>query len=140
MKIYLASRYSRKAEMLQNREELQALGFEVVSSWLDEEHTCFEDASDRDRASFGNRDIEDVRRCDVLVCFTPGGRNGGLFCELGAALVLSKPCIIVGPKSNVFCYHDIAQQSEVWTSSWINQLLMIRSLKNFPYEFLAKLS
>lgn len=95
MKIYLAARYGRRDEVREIRDELLALGHEVVSRWLD---------TDSD-----NNDMEDLLSADCLISFaeepsSPHGR-GGRHVEFGAALQAGKRLLVVGYRENVFHHH-----------------------------------
>ena len=133
MKIYLASRYSRREELCLYRDELQAIGHEVTSRWLNGAHQIapdgmplteererqFEDMSDPRgnelRQAFLREDMADVAAADLLIAFTetpraPGGGRGGRHVELGLALAWQKQIIIVGPRENLFCWHPAIEQ------------------------------
>lgn len=109
MKIYLASRYSRLAEMQACREDLRAAGLVVTSRWVNGDHQ----ASDNElgggghlAARFAHEDMEDLAAADVVVSFTEPARTGptrgGRHVEFGAALALGKRVIVVGHRENVF--------------------------------------
>ena len=129
MKIYLASRYSRREELCVYRAALQAIGHEVTSRWLNGAHQIapdgsplnaerekqFEDMSDRSGAELRQaclqEDMADVEAADLLIAFTEqpradGGSRGGRHVELGLALALGKQIIVVGPRENLFCWHE----------------------------------
>lgn len=138
LRIYLASRYSRRLELCGYREQLRAVGLEVQARWLDGSHQISDDgkplgddgeflveshddaAGSRAaalRSRFALDDFEDVSRCDLLVAFTEeprgaaGGRSrGGRHVELGIALGLGKPVLVVGPRENIFCWLEVVQQ------------------------------
>lgn len=125
MKIYLASRYSRREELCQYRKVLQALGHEVTSRWLDGAHQISDSGTpigddgealvegDGDspecaamRARFAREDVEDVRKSDCVISFTEPPRSnsnrGGRHVEFGLAYALGKRLIVVGYRENVF--------------------------------------
>lgn len=112
MKVYLAARYSRNAEMRQVRDRLVELGYEVTSRWIDQHGGELEESltqeqlnSDPDGSSrFANIDVDDLESADIVVSFTGdgGGGKGGRHVEFGMALCRAKWCIIVGPRENVF--------------------------------------
>jgi hypothetical protein len=109
MKVYLASRFGRQAEMRALRSLLYEAGFGVVSRWLDEEWSTArgEPVTDDHRLKWSGYDFEDVASCDVMLNFTepPGGcGSGGRHVEMGLALAWGKRCIVVGHRENVFHY------------------------------------
>lgn len=131
-RVYLAARYSRRAELATYAEELRASGHEVVSRWLDGSHEA--DELERDYASagytidalgFATEDVEDVLCADLVVSFTEphgeGGGRGGRHVEFGLALgrrVFDRDpptLVLIGPRENVF--HALADDVfEDWPS------------------------
>ena len=112
MKIYLAARYGRSAEMRGVRDALEASGHEVVSGWIDAPAAT----SPRERADLAVSALEEIRFCDVLISFTGGSdsERGGRHAEFGAALVLGKRLVVAGPREHVF--HDLPQVE--WYLDW----------------------
>lgn len=132
MRIYLASRYSRRLEMVGYRDRLQAAGFSVTSRWLNGEHQIGHDgapigesgealveggAASKDaatlRESFAREDVQDVLSADCVISFTEPPREqstnrGGRHVEYGIALGLdtvgfkSYRLIVVGFRENLF--------------------------------------
>lgn len=118
MKIYLASRYSRREELCGYREQLRAAGHDVDVRWLSGNHTI-DSVADGDsgsaradtvakRQQFAVEDLQDIRNSDLLIAFTEpertGPTRGGRHVELGYALGDGKPVIICGPRENIFCW------------------------------------
>jgi len=114
MKIYLASRFSRREEMRDCRRLIHARGGEVTSRWLNDDAGELEAQDDLDTPEgtiVGRRcattDIADVLAADAVIAFTEAPRGtktrGGRHVELGIALGASKRVVIVGPRENVFC-------------------------------------
>lgn len=107
MRIYLAARYDRQAEMREWREALVAAGHEVVSSWLDGPAPDAEDRLDDDvQARWAQVDMVDLRNADALITATEepsvGYTTGGRHVELGLALAWGKRVYLVGPEENAF--------------------------------------
>lgn len=106
MKVYIASVFDRRPEMLRIKEKLIKLGHTVTSRWLTEEglSKCL-----ADEEWIGVMDATDVMTADVLMLFTrekdPHGR-GGHHVEYGLAVGMNKFIIIVGPYENAF--HNLA--------------------------------
>lgn len=113
MRIYLASKYSRRLEMLAVAQTLTLLGHHITSRWLQglHESTTPDDGltlpgTVQDAGRFAAEDMDDVRAAEALVLFTepPGSVNrGGKFVEMGLALAWSLKVYVVGPRENVFC-------------------------------------
>lgn len=123
-KIYLAARYSRNEEMRGVRDVLQALGYEVTASWIDQhggnllESFVTEQLNDDPAgcAQYAQIDVGDLAAADTVISFTSpgGGGKGGRHVEYGLALGLVKRLIIVGPRENVF--HTLPQAE--WFPDW----------------------
>jgi len=121
MKIYLAARYGRRLEMVGYAADLESIGAEVVSTWIDGHHetrpNIDEDATPEEKAIWAREDLYDVARCDVLVAFTERAgtsSRGGRHVETGYALGLGKPVCIVGPIENVFHALDEVSRFDLW--------------------------
>ena len=131
MKIYLASRYSRRIELCGHRKRLEELGHVITSRWLNGGHQISDvgvplgengesliegDDGSTDvrsaslRSKFAYDDLEDVIASECLIAFTEPPRSnasrGGRHVELGIAIGLKNPVIIVGPRENIFCWLD----------------------------------
>jgi hypothetical protein len=112
MKVYLAARFSRQAEL---RDLIPGLApHEVVSQWLTEELDNYAEtraAADGCEllATYAARDLGDVATADVLVLFSeaPSGKGprpsrGGKDTEFGFALGLGISVIVVGGPHQIF--------------------------------------
>lgn len=129
MRIYLAARYGRREELCVYREQLQALGHEITSIWLNGQHQISDsgipigdggealiegdDGSTSDHAAalrnrFAVEDFRNVMECDLLIAFTEPPRStasrGGRHVELGLALGMMKRVAVVGHRENIFCW------------------------------------
>ena len=113
MKIFLSARYSKRDELRAIRNALAAEGYTICSRWLDTEwelntNNRSSAAPPEYREKWAESDLEDVTSCDVFVAFTEESRSnsrGGRHVELGAALILKKRIIVVGPLENIFHHH-----------------------------------
>lgn len=113
MKVYLASRYSRRDELRGYRDALNKAGITVTSRWLDETEPLDGKLVNHTPTFWKKHaeiDIEDVERADALIFFaespeTPTPR-GGRHVEFGVALALNKPIYVISPHSpeNIFHY------------------------------------
>ncbi len=128
MKIYLASRYSRRLELCGYREQVEALGHTVTSRWLNGKHQISDsgvpigdegeqlvegdDGSSSDcaaqlRVHFAQEDLEDVRAADCVISFTEPPRSsasrGGRHVQFGVALQEGgKFLVVIGHRENIF--------------------------------------
>ena len=114
MKIYLAARYERRAEMAGYGAELEAMGHEITSRWISGSH----DPMIR-WARFAEEDIEDITRADAVVSFTENlshglSGRGGRHVEFGVAIALGKQLIVVGCRENVFHHLGMVYYYETW--------------------------
>jgi hypothetical protein len=117
MKIYLASRYSRREELCGYRSELEAMGHEVTSRWLNGNHQIDDaglslEAAAAERTRFAQEDWDDLMAADCCISFTEAPRSsnsrGGRHVEFGAAMAAGKVCVVIGPRENVFhCLPDV---------------------------------
>lgn len=136
MRIYLAARYSRRAELCRYRLELQQMGHWVEARWLDGNHqlddsgkpigntgeNLVEDGDSRRaaelRAKFARDDFEDVTRAELVVNFTEPPRSsanrGGRHVEFGIALALGIRVIVVGYRENIFHWVPEVEFYQSW--------------------------
>jgi len=118
VRIYLAARYSRRAEMQTYAEDLIAAGCTITSRWIYGSHQISDEglsleATAIDRRRFAEEDYADLISADICISFTEPPRStnsrGGRHVELGIALGTGKQCIVVGHRENVFhCLPDVA--------------------------------
>ena len=107
MRIYIASRYGRRAEMVEAARQLEALGHEVTGRWIDGEHEAADaKASVWERRQWAEEDLADIDRADLLIAFTEtpdgGYSRGGRHAEFGYALGRGKQVWLVGGPEHVF--------------------------------------
>lgn len=137
MKIYLAARYSRYAEMQGVRDVLESIGHTVTSRWID----LHADTGERYGRSFNQqelndlpkmcsafavRDFEDIDASEWLVSFTDkeGGGKGGRHVEFGYAVAKEKRLTVVGPRENVFHTYPGVE----WHPSWSRFVMSLGSM------------
>ena len=111
MRVYLASRYSRKNEISKLVPVFGAHGISVGSRWLHEAESpdCkLSDFSSEFCREVAEVDLEDIEMCDAMVFFSEdpliGTPRGGRHVEFGYALALRKEIYTVGLLENVFHY------------------------------------
>lgn len=117
--VYLAGRYDRREELQHVAALLTAIGFEVTSRWLTEEHDM-DNVDDETRAAYALDDMLDVLRADFCFSVTEersvGYNKGGRHAEFGMAMAAGKKCCIVGEKEHVFHYLPNVTQFKDWPS------------------------
>jgi hypothetical protein len=148
MRAYLAARYTRRLELCGYRANLEALGVEVTSRWLNGSHQLDNEgrplgdagelrfeagdpAVDHYRWKFATDDRDDVLAADTLIAFTEqphtGNSRGGRHVELGIALGVGKRIVIVGPRENVFCWLPEVEQHDSWDACLAARFLAERA-------------
>lgn len=114
MKIYLASRYSRRDEMRGIASRLRAVGHEITSRWLETDWVNrsadgVSMAPPEYRAEYAVIDLADVAAAECVVNFTepelPNPGRGGRHVEFGYGLALGKRVLVVGHRENLFHEH-----------------------------------
>lgn len=123
--VYLAARYSRRAELQGYAEQLRGLMLANVDCrWLSEEHDWDGGVQGESLAKaqqYALDDGRDLERSHAVVVFTeePGDyRRGGSLVELGLAIAMGKHVVVCGPAPNVFC----TLPSVVRVGSWADVL------------------
>jgi hypothetical protein len=109
VKVYLAARYGRRAELCAYRDQLEAVGHRVTARWLSGLHES-DNGRDplnlTDSARFAQEDMDDLSSAEVVIAFTEPPTTtysrGGRHVEAGMALAWGKRLLIVGPAENVF--------------------------------------
>lgn len=96
MKIYIASKAIHRPRW----RSLRSAGVPIISRWIDVEDKYSADPTGLDFANLWDMCVEDVRECDVLVCYVEQGEVlKGALVELGGALLLGKRIIASGPRT-----------------------------------------
>lgn len=111
LKVYLAARFSAKEQVKLYAKELADVNIECTSTWLDEAadpKTTLDKHSDSYLLNTAMVDIKDMLRSNAVVFFAVDPKEptprGGRHFELGFAYGKGIPCIVVGPKENIFHY------------------------------------
>ena len=119
-RVYLASRFARRNELAQLKNELNEAGATVTSTWLDSEGPLTERelTSTGRAAAAAQRDLADIADADVFIAFTEPRSSsqgrGGRHTELGVALALGKRVVIVGPREHIFHCLDSIECFPSW--------------------------
>ena len=115
MRVYIAGRFEAQHRLRVMRDLVEALGHEVVGTWLDEESTS--DPTEAEALEYAVRDFGEIRACDLFILDTlDENLRGGREAEYGYAWGVGKVTLIVGPRRNVF--HTLAEkQVEEWPAA-----------------------
>jgi hypothetical protein len=123
MKVYLAARYSRIAEMRTYRAQLERVGHVVTSRWVDGKHEAENrEAHSVQLAGFAQEDCDDVKAADCVISFTEAPRGGhsrgGRHVEHGMALAWNKRVVVIGHRENVFHSMPQVEFFETWRDAY----------------------
>ena len=120
-RVYLAARYSRRAEMYDYAVGLRNKGLIVCSSWVDHPDELPDDGPGgaTDPGFYAARDFDDVSSADTLVLFCDNPdetstKRGGRHVEFGVALALDLNVIVVGQRENIFQYLPQVVHFDKW--------------------------
>ena len=111
MKVYIAARFSRRAEAHRLAQFLKEYGHTITSRWVlpDTDHVLptglSDQASDAERQRFALEDYDDVMAAQWCVSLMEEPRNnsrGGRHVEFGMAVALGQFLTIIGPRETVF--------------------------------------
>jgi nucleoside 2-deoxyribosyltransferase len=101
--VYIAAPYEERKQANRVRVRLAAQSIACSSRWLTD------DGSATLSHEWARADLDDVRAADALLALNPPAYHqrgsGGRHVELGYALALDKPILVVGERSNIFHYH-----------------------------------
>jgi len=134
MKVYLAGKFADcNGPMGEKRDSIIEQGHEITHDWM-----TFETPSRNHvyKGVMATRDINGVAAADAVIIVMDDFEYSyrGSFTELGAALALSKPVLMVSPgnvedsagfKTNVFWHHP----SISYTSDWPDALKWLSSMQ-----------
>lgn len=129
-KAYLAARYSRYPEMQEYAKQLQEIGYQITSRWINGGHDTVDANNDLDKSRFAVEDVEDLFNADTVINFTEDPRQevtgrgrGGRHVELGLALAgyydrygmrSTLRIIVVGHRENVFHWLPVVEYFRTW--------------------------
>jgi nucleoside 2-deoxyribosyltransferase len=126
-KIYLAARFSRRAEMRAIAADLIAAGHSVTSRWINERKE-----NETRSVTYAKRDIADINACDAVLVFSDEPRTtssrGGHWVEVGYAHGIGKAICVIGWRENVFCWLSEFQ----FFATWAEALAALQARVNQP--------
>lgn len=100
MKIYLATLFSRRAEMEVVADQLKAKGYDITARWV------YGGEDGLSRPEIAILDIDDVDACDTVISYTlPCGSmhsGGGRHVEFGYGLAKGKRVVLIGERECIF--------------------------------------
>lgn len=121
MKLYIAGPFAARDLLAQQAWVFEQSGHTITSEWLYGTRPITlgtvgtsPDSSDKEVRQHANADLEQVSKADVLIMYTEqwirmakpditGPLNsGGRHVEMGYALALGKPVVVMGPTENIF--------------------------------------
>lgn len=105
MRIYLAARWSVRYELRLVRDQMEQMGHQITSQWIDRDDRPAFDGDDWEAwaRQWSQQDIEDIEAAEILLLdCRSNGRHGGMHVEFGYALAAGLAVWLIGPKGNVF--------------------------------------
>lgn len=133
MRIYIASRYGRREEMLAYARVLRGRGAVITSRWLEGEHSSddVEELTVEEQCAWAAEDLLDINQSDALWAFTEEALEyqrlsyvgrGGRHVEFGYVLARKHSgypvrLVVVGPRENVFCCHGHVQHYATFSAA-----------------------
>ena len=92
MRIYVAAKFCDRLMVREVYKRLEENGHTVTVDW-----TNHEQDTDEDKRHWSEVDIQGIRDCDALIAvFIEERHQRGAMIEIGAALGLNKPVLIIG--------------------------------------------
>lgn len=116
MKIYVASGLENVENARSLCTRLKIADHTITYEWM--KHGAVWDKGERVVRDVATQEMSGVRHADVVVVLLPGGR--GTHVELGAALALGKPVIIVSDPPLTIC-------KETCAFHWLSGIIRVKS-------------
>lgn len=109
MNIYLAARFSKRDRMRMVRADLKVIGHTVTSRWIDRDQDDQDVVLTRgwEAEQYASEDILDLEGSELVIVFTEPERiatHGGKHFEMGYAMGLGIPVLLVGEPENIFSF------------------------------------
>lgn len=110
MKIFVSGKIGTQLDPKPFMRELEALGHTITFDWTTIDHLRPYEDNAQASARAAELEIDGVKAADVLVLVSHE-RGVGMFVELGAALALDKPVIVLAepPARTMFFFHPLVQ-------------------------------
>lgn len=118
---YVAAPWGHRLHAKQAKEQLEAAGFVVTSSWIEKHADKPGDSSGLDFDPIllkeeATEDAQDVHKADIFILLNTqkrGEETSGKAVECGMAMAWGKPVILVGEPTNIFHFLDVQKVSDV---------------------------
>jgi nucleoside 2-deoxyribosyltransferase len=116
--------------LLRAATDCKRAGLEVISSWVTEKAVDPDDPAAAALAAAS--DLDELTRAELFVCFGEDrsamtlGR-GGRHVELGYALALEMPIVLVGSAEHVFHRHPLVRQLPNWEAALSYVLALVET-------------
>lgn len=103
LRVYIAAPFELREAAVDLRAGLAAFGIGCTARWIDNPDNTY-------TTDWAQRCLDDVVRCDILLALNPQefarSGTGGRHAEFGAALILKKPTLVIGARTNIF--HELS--------------------------------
>ena len=121
IKFYIAAKFKSRHRIKSCNNLIESLGLENTCPWflMDTDESADEDSlggyAREESAVMADRDLSGVRAADIFILDTiDTTETGGREVELGAALILGKAILHIGPIRNLFHMHPSVKKFTTW--------------------------
>jgi hypothetical protein len=106
MKIYLSASLKKADEMKKVRSDLEFLGHEITSRWIDRQHLDLCEENQNSIRINCTEDLADIVLSQMIIIFSNNGEvsRGGRHVELGFSIAQNIPIYFIGKPENGFHY------------------------------------
>lgn len=133
LKVFMAGPYPWKERLKTHAASLNSRGITVVSEWLYEPPgKTFQELEPSEARVLANRDLENIRDCDIFVYFCGDTGGGGKDFEMGYAHYIAKEILVIGTPRNI--YHFLPEC--VFCDNWASARELIVELSDCKLEWL----
>ena len=119
MRIYLAARNYRLDELRQYANDLQMMGHQVTSRWLQGQHQAPGPLDHPEWAGIAQEDVDDLAAADAVISITEPARGGGggRHVEFGLGLAWGKRMLLVGVVEHLFHTLPSVEAYPTWSDA-----------------------
>ena len=119
MRIYLAARNYRLDELRQYADDLQMMGHQVTSRWLQGQHQAPGPLDHPEWSSIAQEDVDDLAAADAVISITEPARGGGggRHVEFGLGLAWGKRMLLVGVTEHLFHTLPSVEAYPTWSDA-----------------------